>query len=473
MAAAATSGSLRAMTVDQYVVAQRDRLLEELLAYLRIPSVSTDPGHATDVRAAAEFSAAALARLGFDAQIHDTPGHPVVVAHGPALPGAPRVLIYGHYDVQPVEPLELWDADPFEPTLSDTTITARGASDDKGQIYAHVKGVEALLAVHGALPVNLTFVIEGEEEIGSPNLSAFVAEHAERLAADVVVISDGAMVAPGIPTITYGLRGLTYVTVRVRAAGRDLHSGAYGGGVPNALDALARLLAGLKDEHGRVQVPGFYDDVSALSDAERAAMARVPFDEAAFRADAGVSATPGEAGYSLVERIWARPTLDVNGLSGGFQGEGAKTVIAAEAMAKVSCRLVPDQDPQDVFAKLRAHLQASATEGVSVEVRAEGLAPAAMTPLDAPSVAAARAALLQVWGREPVFARSGGSIPIVAEFQRLLGAEPLLIGFGQEDDRAHAPNERFAVHDYLQGVRVSAALLQALARPRAGAPQGP
>jgi len=455
------------MTVDQYVVAHQDRLLQELLTYLRIPSVSTDPRRVSDVRAAAAFSAQALARLGLDAAVHETAGHPVVVAHGPVVPGAARVLIYGHYDVQPVEPLELWQADPFEPTVEDGGIIARGASDDKGQVYAHVKGVEALLAVDGALPVNVTFLIEGEEEIGSPHLPAFVAQHAERLAADVVVISDGAMVAPGVPTITYGLRGLTYVTVRVRSAGRDLHSGAYGGGVPNALDALARLLAGLKDDHGRVLVAGFYDDVRELDEEERAAFAHVPFDEAAFRADAGVDATPGEAGYTLLERLWARPTLDVNGLSGGFQGAGAKTVIAAEAMAKVSCRLVPDQDPRDVLVKLRAHLQANAPAGVSVEVETEGFGHPAMTPLDAASVAAASAALRSVWGRDPVFARSGGSIPIVSDFQRLLGAEPLLVGFGREDDRAHAPNEKFAVRDYLQGVRVSAALLRALARPGA------
>jgi acetylornithine deacetylase/succinyl-diaminopimelate desuccinylase-like protein len=451
------------MSVDRFVVDNRDRLLSELLDYLRIPSVSTDPRRSADVRAAAEFSAAALARTGLEASVLDTAGHPVVVATGPAVPGAPKVLVYGHYDVQPAEPLEAWHADPFEPVVGDGFITARGASDDKGQVYAHVKGVEALLAVDGTLPVNLAFLIEGEEEIGSPSLPAFLEAHADALAADVVVISDGAMVAPGVPTITYGLRGLAYATLRVRGAGRDLHSGAYGGGVPNALDALARLLAGLKDERGRILVPGFYDDVRDLTPEERAALARVPFDEQAFRADAGVSATPGEAGYSLLERIWARPTLDVNGLSGGFQGAGAKTVIAAEAMAKVSCRLVPDQEPQAVFDGLRAHLLAHAPEGVAVEVLPEGLGRPAMTPLDAPSTHAARAALLEVWGTEPVFARSGGSIPIVADFQRVLGAEPLLIGFGREDDRAHAPNERFAVDDYLQGVRVSAALLRHLA----------
>ncbi len=455
------------MTVDQYVAAERTRLIEELCAFLRIPSVSTDPGRAGAVRDAAEFSAAALRRLGFKTDVRETDGHPVVMGQGPVVAGAPRVLVYGHYDVQPAEPLELWAHDPFEPVVRDGVITARGASDDKGQVYAHVKGVEALLASDGSLPVNLTFLIEGEEEIGSPNLAAFVEAHADELAADVVIVSDGAMVGRGIPTITYGLRGMTYVTVRVRAAGRDLHSGAYGGGVPNALDALARLITGLKDDEGRVLVDGFYDSVRPLDDRERAAIASVPFDEDAFRADAGVTATPGEHGYTLLERLCARPTLDVNGLSGGFQGDGAKTVIAAEAMAKVSCRLVPDQDPRDVLAKLEAHLAAHAPDGVDVTVTVEGLGHPAMTPLDAPSVRAATTALRQVWGRDPVFARSGGSIPVVSDFQRLLGAEMLLVGLGQEDDRAHAPNEKFAVDDYLQGIRVSAALLRALARPSA------
>lgn len=452
------------MSVDRFVSEQRERLIAELLAFIRIPSVSTDPQRRDAVRAAAEYCAAALNRTGLRAEIVETPGHPVVLAHGPEVAGAPRVLVYGHYDVQPAEPLELWHGDPFEPRIEDGAIVARGASDDKGQVFAHVKGVEALLAADGALPLNVSFLIEGEEEIGSPHLSAFVAAHAERLAADVVLISDGAMVAPGVPTITYGLRGLTYVTVRVRSAGRDLHSGAFGGGVPNALDALARMLTSLKHDDGRIAVEGFYDDVRALDDAERDALASVPFDERAFVADAGVRSTPGEPGFTLLERLWARPTLDVNGLAGGFQGAGAKTVIAAEAMAKVSCRLVPDQDPQRIFEALEAHLRRHAPDGIEVEVVPEGLGYPAMTPIDAPSVQAARGALREVWGREPVFARTGGSIPVVADFQRLLGAEPVLVGLGQEDDRAHAPNEKFAVEDYLQGIRVSAALLRALAR---------
>jgi acetylornithine deacetylase/succinyl-diaminopimelate desuccinylase-like protein len=452
------------MTVDQYVTKSQDRLLDELFAFLRIPSVSTDPARSGDTQRAAEFVAAALERAGLEARIHPTARHPVVTGQGAHVPGAKTVLIYGHYDVQPAEPVDLWASDPFEPRVVDGAIVARGASDDKGQVYAHIKGVEALGAVDGALPLNVKFIVEGEEEIGSPNLPAFVEAERELLAADVVVISDGAMAAPATPTITYGLRGLTYATLRARGAGRDLHSGAYGGGVPNVLNAIAAMLAGLHDADGRVRVEGFYDDVVDLDAAERAQLAKAPFSEDDFRRDAGVSATPGERGYTLLERIWARPTLDVNGLSGGFQGDGSKTVIAAEGMAKLSARLVPNQDPRDIFEKLERHLRAAAPEGIEVTLEAEGLGHPATTPLDGESVRAAGDALRTVWGSEPVFARTGGSIPVVADFQRILGADPVLIGFGLEGDRAHSPNEKFDVVNYLNAVRVSAELLRALAR---------
>jgi len=318
--------------------------------------------------------------------------------------------------------------------------------------------------VDGALPVNVVFVVEGEEEIGSPHLRPFLERHAAALAADVVVISDGAMLAPDTPTLTYGLKGLAYLEVHVRGAGRDLHSGAYGGGVPNAINALAAMIAALKDADGRVTVPGFYDAVVPLGDEERARMAAAPFDEAAFRADAGVSATPGEAGYSLIERLWGRPTLDCNGIWGGFQGDGAKTVIPATAAAKLSCRLVPGQDPDDIADKVTRALEALAPEGIAVEVkRLHGGRPAS-TPIDAASVRAAAEALRASFGREPVFARTGGTIPVVADFQELLGSEVVLVGLGLEDDRAHAPNEKFAVRDYLRGIQTSARLLRALAR---------
>jgi acetylornithine deacetylase/succinyl-diaminopimelate desuccinylase-like protein len=452
------------MALTDYLESNRERHLDELFAFLHIPSVSTDPDRTEDVAQAAAFVADALRRAGLEAEVHPTDGHGVVVGRSPEVPGAPTVLVYGHYDVQPAEPLELWNTPPFEATVIDGDILARGASDDKGQVYAHIKGVEALTQVDGALPLNVLFVVEGEEEIGSPNLRPFLERNAAALAADVVVISDGAMMAPDTPTLTYGLKGLAYLEVHVRGAGRDLHSGAYGGGVPNAINALAAMIAGLKDGDGRVTVPGFYDAVTALDDEERARMAAAPFDEAAFRADAGVSATPGEAGYSLIERLWARPTLDCNGIWGGFQGDGAKTVIPATAAAKLSCRLVPGQDPDDITEKVAHALEALAPEGIEVEVkRLHGGRPAA-TPIDAASVRAAAEALRASFGREPVFARTGGTIPVVADFQELLGSEVVLVGLGLEDDRAHAPNEKFAVRDYLRGIHTSALLFRALAR---------
>jgi len=452
------------MSLTDYLDENRERHLDELFAFLRIPSVSTDPERRQDVADAATYLAEALGRAGLEAAVEPTEGHGIVVARSPEIPGAPTVLIYGHYDVQPEEPLELWETPPFEPTVVDGDIRARGATDDKGQVYAHVKGVEALARVDGALPVNVVFVVEGEEEIGSPHLRPFLERHAAALAADVVVISDGAMLAPDTPTLTYGLKGLAYLEVHVRGAGRDLHSGAYGGGVPNAINALAAMIAALKDADGRVTVPGFYDAVVPLGDEERARMAAAPFDEAAFRADAGVSATPGEAGYSLIERLWGRPTLDCNGIWGGFQGDGAKTVIPATAAAKLSCRLVPGQDPDDIADKVTRALEALAPEGIAVEVkRLHGGRPAS-TPIDAASVRAAAEALRASFGREPVFARTGGTIPVVADFQELLGSEVVLVGLGLEDDRAHAPNEKFAVRDYLRGIQTSARLLRALAR---------
>jgi acetylornithine deacetylase/succinyl-diaminopimelate desuccinylase-like protein len=461
--AAATDPAAADAAVAAYVQTHRERLLAELFDFLRLRSVSTDPERAGDVRAAAEFVADALTRAGLTAEVHETARHPVVTATSPVVPGAPTVLVYGHYDVQPPDPVELWRHDPFEPTLEDGAIVARGASDDKGQVFAHVKAVEALRELHGGLPLNVRFVIEGEEEIGSPNLAPFLRAHADALRADVAVVSDGAMVAPGTPTLTYGLRGLAYVTVRVRAAGRDLHSGAYGGGVPNALLALATMLASLKDADGRILIDGFYDSVVEVSEEERARLAQVPFDREAFMRGAGVRATPGEAGRGLLERLWARPTLDVHGLGGGFTGAGSKTVIPAEGVAKVSCRLVADQDPEVVVAQLRRHLEAAAPEGVEVEVVAEGLGHPVITPLGHDAVRRTAAALERVWGAPVVYARSGGSIPVVVELERILGAAPVLLDMGLEDDQLHAPNEKFDVVNYLQGIRASAATLLALA----------
>jgi acetylornithine deacetylase/succinyl-diaminopimelate desuccinylase-like protein len=458
-----SEGILHGMPLESYLAENRQRHLTELLDFLRIPSVSADPRHAADVRRAAEFLREKFAALGLACEIHETPGHPVVLAERRVSPEAPTVLVYGHYDVQPPDPLELWQRPPFEPTIVDDAIVARGASDDKGQVYAHVKAAEALLAAEPDAELNLVFLVEGEEEVSSTNLGPFVEANRERLKADVVLISDGAMLGPHQPSLNYGLRGISYVEVRVRAADRDLHSGAYGGAVPNAIDALARMIAGLHDEQGRVTVPGFYDKVQAIDEQERRALSELPFDEERFLSNVGVTASPGEAGYSLVERIWTRPTLDVNGIGGGFQGEGSKTVIAAEAMAKISCRLVPNQDPSEITRLLGEHLERIAPAGVEVEViDLHGGWPAVM-PLDAPALITAGEAVEAVWGKRPVFVRTGGSIPVVSLFQQLLEADVVMLDMGLETDRVHAPNERFELENYYRGIRVSAELLRRLA----------
>lgn len=448
--------------INSYLEARKARFLTELCDFLRIPSVSTDPAHQDDVQEAADFAARQLVSLGFDVEVKTTPGHPLVFAERHVGADKPTVLIYGHYDVQPADPLALWETPPFEPTLRQGAVYARGACDDKGQVFAHIKGVEALLA-HGELPLNVKFLLEGEEEIGSPNLVPFVEANKAHLGADVVLISDGAMVAPNTPTITYGLKGLAYLEVRVKGAALDLHSGAFGGAVPNPINALAKMIAALTDESGKVLVPGFYDEVIALTSEERDAFKRAPFDEEELKQELGLEQLPGEAGYTALERLWARPTLDCNGVGGGFQGEGAKTVIPSEAFAKLSCRLVPKQTPADITRKLTDALYALAPEGVTVEVKdlqgGEGI----LTPLDSPAVQKAAKALEKVFGKPAVFARSGGTIPIGSTFQKVLGAEVLFIGMGLESDRIHSPNEKFDLENYYRGIEMSAALLQALA----------
>lgn len=452
------------MSLETYLESRESAHLDDLIQLLRIPSVSTDPAHAKDVRRAAEFLVERLRGLGFDVEVVETPRHPAVVASRHVSDGLPTVLVYGHYDVQPADPEALWDTPPFEPTIVDGSIVARGASDDKGQVFAHVLAAAALLEVDGDLPVNLKFLIEGEEEIGSPNLGRVLEARAEALRSDVVVISDGAMIRPDTPTITYGIRGMSYVEVHVRGPSRDLHSGSYGGAAPNPLNALARIIAGLHDDQGRVTVPGFYDDARELSDRERETLASVPFDEEAFRSEAGLRATPGEKGYSVLERIWTRPTLDVNGLYGGFQGEGSKTVIAAEGVAKISCRLVPDQDHEQITRRLGEHLRSLAPDGVEVEViDLHGAAPA-LTPLDSPNVEAGARALERVFGRPTVFARAGGSLPVVHMLQERLGADVLLADFGLESDRIHSPNEKFDVRNFHRAIHASAEILRELAR---------
>jgi acetylornithine deacetylase/succinyl-diaminopimelate desuccinylase-like protein len=452
------------MPLESYLARHRQRHLDELLELLRIPSVSAEPKYASDVRRAAEYLRGRFETLGFVSEVHETPRHPIVLAERRVADDAPTVLIYGHYDVQPPDPLGLWDRDPFEPAVVDGKIVARGASDDKGQVYAHVKGAEALLAQHPDADLNIVFLVEGEEEVSSPNLEPFIRANLARLAADVVLISDGAMLGPDKPSLNYGLRGISYVEVRVRAANRDLHSGAYGGAVPNAINALARMIAALHDEQGRVAVPGFYDRVRELDPGERKTLAALPFDAAEYLGNVGVTASPGEAGYSVLERLWSRPTLDVNGIGGGFQGDGSKTVIAAEAMAKISCRLVPDQDPGEITRLLTEHLEGLAPEGVQVEVIDLHGGWPAVVPLDSPALATAGDAIEAVWGKRPAFVRTGGSIPVVSTFQQTLGADVVMLDMGLETDRIHAPNEHFALDNYYRGIHVSAELLRRLAR---------
>ncbi|MEW5985189.1 MAG: dipeptidase [Chloroflexota bacterium] len=444
-----------------YAEGQRGEQLEELLAFLRLPSVSTQPEHNADTAAAAEWLAAAMRAAGLEnVRVIPTKRHPLI--YGDWLhsgPHAPTVLIYGHYDVQPVEPLNQWVMPPFEPTVLGDHIYARGASDDKGQIYMHVKAVEAYLRGAGRLPVNVKFIIEGEEESGGENLAAFIPENKELLAADVALISDTAIPAPDEPAIVYGLRGMCYVFVDVTGPGRDLHSGAYGGGVNNPLNALAHLIAQLKDEEGHILIPGFYDKVRPLTPDERALLAKFPLNEERWLEETGAPCAWGEPEYSLVERLGARPTLDVHGIIGGYTGPGGKTVLPATAHAKLSMRLVPDQDPAEIFELCRRYVAQIAPPSVRVQVTSFHGAPASVTDFTIPAMRAAFTAYEQVFGRPPVFMREGGSIPVVGLLQTHLGLETVLMGFGLPDDKIHSPNERFYLPNFYRGIQTAVRFL--------------
>ncbi len=447
-----------------YLKNNKERQLNELIELLKIPSVSTDVNHNDDLVRAANYLINQLDDLGFATELRATAGHPIVLANYIVDKSLPTVLIYGHYDVQPVDPISEWSNPPFEPTIKDGKIFARGSSDDKGQIFAHIKAVEALIKTTDTLPVNVKFLIEGEEEIGSPNLGPFLIQEKENLACELVLISDSAMIAPDTPTITYGLKGLAYIELEVIAANRDLHSGAYGGGVPNPINVLAKMIASLHDENGKITVPGFYDDVIEISVQEKAAFEKVPFDEKEFAEEIALKGTPGEAGYTVLERIWARPTLDVNGIKGGFQGEGAKTVIASKASAKISCRLVSNQDPKDITKKLIKHLEDIAPSYVSIKAIDLHGAKTALSPLDSKAVKLTAKALEKAFGKEVIFARTGGSIPIVNNFQEELGVDVVLVGFGLENDGAHSPNEKFELSNYYSAINASTEILTELAK---------
>ncbi|MHB1225770.1 MAG: dipeptidase [Gemmatimonadaceae bacterium] len=449
--------------LDQYMSTNAARFREELDAFLRIPSVSARSEHRTDMVRAADWLARSLSDAGLGATIFPTAGHPVVLGEWrDAGDGAPTVLIYGHYDVQPAEPLELWTSPPFEPTERDGRIYARGAVDDKGQLFLHVKALEAHLHVRGRLPVNVIVLAEGEEEVGSENLEAFILEHAERLACDAVVISDSTMFAPGIPSILSSLRGMTYVQIDVRGPSGDLHSGMYGGAVVNPAMALARILATFHDADGRVAIPGFHDAVRPFPDAVLAGMRELPFSDDQMRDEVGVPVLGGEAGHTTLERLWTRPTCEVNGLLSGYTGEGAKTVLPATAMAKVSCRLVPDQDPVEIARLLTEHVARVAPPGVTATVTALHGGRPWRADLAGPLFDAARVALEDAFGRAPVIVGEGGSIPVVGDFERILGAPVLLMGFGLPGENAHAPDEWIAVDNFTRGMRAAATLLDEL-----------
>jgi acetylornithine deacetylase/succinyl-diaminopimelate desuccinylase-like protein len=452
------------MTPYEQARGEREAALARLMELVAIPSVSTVPELAGEVRRAADWVAARMRAVGLGGvRVDDTAGHPVVYGEWLGAPGAPTALIYGHYDVQPPEPLELWTTPPFEPTLRDGYLYARGASDDKGQALLHLEAIGAWMATTGRLPVNVKVFIEGEEEVGSPNLAPWLQDHAAGLAADVAVISDTAIVAADQPSITYGLRGLAYMEIEVSGPNQDLHSGQFGGAVLNPANALCRIIAALHDAHGRVTVPGFYDRVRPLEDAERAELARVPFDLGAYRAAAGPAAGWGEEGYSVLERLGARPTLDVNGLWSGWTGPGAKTVLPARASAKVSMRLVPDQDPDEIARLFAAHVTALAPAGARVGVRALHGGWPALVDRDLPAMRAAARAYELAFGRPPVYTREGGTIPVVALLQQVLGLPSVLMGFGLPDDNLHAPNERFLVANYHRGIDTAIAFLEYLA----------
>jgi len=443
--------------------------LESYKDFLRIPSISALPEHAPDVRRAAEWLADTLRLAGLEhASVEETSHHPVVYADWLHADGAPTAVIYGHYDVQPVDPLDLWTSPPFEPVVVDGRMLARGAADDKGQIHAHAMAAAALLATRGSFPINVKYVFEGAEESSSEGLDDWLAANRARLAADVAIISDTGFFEGNIPALTVSLRGLMYAQIDVVGSAVDLHSGGYGGAVQNPANALAQIIAALKGPDGRIRIPGFYDAVVALNDAERAAIAELPFDEEAYRQASRIEGLVGEGGYSTLERRATRPTLDVNGLWGGFQGAGAKTIIPAHAHAKVSCRLVSAQDPVDIFEKFRAFVLEIAPPGVKVTVEDLGGGRPSLTPIDHPVTRAAARALEATFGRAPVYTREGGSIPVSASFESILGLPVVLLGFAQPHENAHAPDEWMDLANYEGAIRAIIATFDEMARPDDG-----
>jgi acetylornithine deacetylase/succinyl-diaminopimelate desuccinylase-like protein len=438
--------------IADYIEANKDRFINELFDLLRIPSVSADPKYKEDVFRTADSIKASLTAAGADkAEICLTAGYPIVYAEKIINPALPTVLVYGHYDVQPADPLELWTSGPFEPVIKDGKIYARGACDDKGQMFSHVKAFEFMMQTN-SLPCNIKFMIEGEEEIGSDNLGIFVKNNKAKLKADVILVSDTGIIANDIPSITVGLRGLTYLEVEVTGPNRDLHSGLYGGAVPNPINILCEMIAKLKDDNKHITIPGFYDDVEVLSAEERAEMAKAPFSLDEYKKSLDLKDVIGEEGYTTNERNSIRPTLDVNGIWGGYQGEGAKTVIASKAYAKISMRLVPYQNSDKTFEQFKKYFESIAPSSVTVKVTPHHGGEAAVTPSNSVAYKAASKAMETTFGKKPIPVRSGGSIPIVAMFKSELGLDTVLLGFGLDSDAIHSPNEHYGVFNYLKGI---------------------
>jgi len=456
-------------TLESYIDAGRDRFLEELFALLRIPSISTAPEHKADVNKAAGFVSAALSSVGMEnVEVIKTDGHPLVYGDWLHAPGKPTVLCYGHYDVQPPDPLDEWVSPPFEPTLRDGNIYARGSSDDKGQFFTHLKAVETLRAVHAELPLNVRFLIEGEEEVGGESITQYVQQNGERLRADVALVSDTAMYAEGVPTLCTGLRGLLYMEIEARGPAKDLHSGNYGGVAPNAVFGLIELLAKAKNAEGVLQIPSIYDEVAQPADAEKQSWDGLGFDEAEFlRNEVGSTCLTGEPGHSALERIWARPTFEVHGIGGGFTGPGSKTVIPARATAKVSVRLVPDQNLEKVVAAVREFVRNNTPVGIETEVRTMASSPAVLADPQHPAVRTAAEAFSEALGKPTVYIRCGGSVPIVGDLARHLGMPTVMLGLGLPDDSLHSPNEKFRLQNFYTGIRTVARFFEKYAEGQA------
>lgn len=447
--------------VIQYIEENRDRYLGELEGFLRIPSISTDPERKEEMGKAAAFVANQLRAAGMEkVETFPTSGHPIVYGERIEDNEKPTVLVYGHYDVQPVDPVELWESGPFEPTVRGGELFARGAADDKGQVFIHFKSAEAYMHTRKRLPLNVKYLIEGEEEIGSVHLDSFIESHQDLLGADVALISDTTMFARGVPSLCYGLRGLTYFQIDVRGPKQDLHSGSFGGTVANPAFVLAQMLASMKDEKGRVTIPHFYDEVRDLTERERKEFASLPFDEEAFKKELGVEELSGEEGFSPLERLWVRPTFEINGLLSGFTGEGAKTVLPSQGMAKVSMRLVPDQQPEQIEQRFEQHLLAIAPRSVEVKVTHMQGGKCWVTSLDHPALVAAANAIEKGFGQRPLFQREGGSIPVVATFSELLNMPSVLMGIGLPDENAHAPNEKLDLGNFYRGIKSAAYFLE-------------